>query len=431
LTRSLRILFVRPADGTALDSALRFASPRELSDQLPVDLLRLASAVKLCSPHRVFVHDARRGEGGRSLRSVATLHDPDVSIVQLHPALLADGLEATRAVRHSGRPLVIGTGPLVDLWPEGARRIPELDGLLPTTGHGALLDALARLARGAPARELAEALAGPPGPPPDGPVPTERKLLDYAGYRCVPGRWPGTPAHVRRRPDKGRWAATTIPLHDEDGRALGPGEVLDEMAACDLIGIRWQALVPGTGRAPLPLDWWHDLLEVLRIAAGRAPASRQVRASMAPAVTRRTSLGDLRSLGIVAIDLGDVDPGDPEGVEQALQAGRACRRAGLEASATVLLGRPGYALDEERRGLEQLRAAELRVEVGVRVHVGTVDVGAWTDQLDAPSAGFVPPGVDPGRLDLVRRTARLEQARSVRSVELPGLRERLKALFDG
>ena len=55
---------------------------------------------------------------------------------------VADGLEAARAVRHAGCPLVLATGPLVDCWAAGARRIPEVDGLLPTGAEAALLAAL-------------------------------------------------------------------------------------------------------------------------------------------------------------------------------------------------------------------------------------------------------------------------------------------------
>ncbi len=429
MPRHLRVLFVRPADRGGLDPVYRFAVPRETAGELPVPLLRLASAVKLGSPHRVFVHDARRstGRAESSLRSVAALHRPDVSVVQLHPALLADGLEAARAVRHSGSPLVIGTGPLVDLWPDGARRLPELDGLLPSRGEAGLLQALARLAGGGDARELGEALARPADTPPGGPEPTDRKLLDYAAYTAVEPGWPSSRS-ASARPDKARTAASRVPLHAADGAPLGPGAVLDDIVRCDLLGIPWQALVPDPGLPELDLAFWDDLLQVLRLA-GSKRARRRLRLAMSPAVARRSSLTDLASLDVVGVHLGAVDAGDAATTDEAKVAGRACLRAGLGATVTVLLGQPGYSLEEESAGLDRIRGAGVPVHAAVEARVGTADPNAWAVHLEAPTSGFVPPGIDPSRTELARRVNRVEAARQERPGERPGLVSRLRSLL--
>ena len=407
----------------------RFAIPREAGGELPVPMLRLASATRLGSSHRVFVHDARQATpgAGSSLRSVAALHRPDVSVVWLHPALLTDGLEAARAVRHSGSPLVIGAGPLVDLWPEGARRLPELDGLLPGGGEAGLLEALQRLAEGHDARGLAEALALPPAPPPGGPEPIDRKLLDYAAYPLVEPDWP-TERPDRSRPDKGRWAASRIPLHDASGRPLGPGAVIDDLCRCDQLGIPWQALVPGPDLPPLDLDYWDDLLEVLRLAPSDR-GRRQLRLSLPPEVARRCSLTDLASMDVVAIDLGTVEAGNVDAVDATSVAGRAALRAGLDVTVTVLLDQPGYSLEEEASGLDSIRAAGLPVRAAVQARVGTVEPDAWLVQLEAPTNRFVPPGVDPARVELARRVNRVQAARRQRPRERDGLVARLRSLL--
>ena len=408
---------------------VRFAAPREAAGELPVPLLRLASAVKLGSPHRVFVHDARRARAGAesSLRSVAALHRPDVSVVQLHPALLAEELEAARAVRYSGSPLVIGTGPLVDLWPEGARRLPELDGLLPGGGEAGLLEALARLAAGGDARDLTEALALPAGPPPGGPEPIDRKLLDYAAYPLVEPGWPAD-RPAGGRPDKGRTATSRVPLHDAGGLPLGPGAILDDILRCDLLGIPWQALTPSPGRPPLDLAFWDDLLEVLRLASSKR-ARRRLRLGMSPPVARRSSLTDLASLDVAAVHLGVVDAGDLAATDEAKVAGRACLRASLGATVTVLLGQPGYSLEAETAGLDRVRSAGLSVRAAVEARVGTVDPDAWAVQLEAPTNRFVPPGIESARVELARRVNRVEAARRERSGEGEGLVSRLRALL--
>ena len=327
----------------------------------------------------------------------------------------------------SGSPLVIGTGPLVDLWPDGARRLPELDGLLAGGGEAGLLEALNRLACGDDARGLTEALALPPRPGPGGPEPTDRKLLDYAAYQLVEPGWPvERPGHSR--PDKGRWAASRVPLHDAGGCPLGPGAVLNDIARCDALGIPWQALVPGPGLPPLDLDYWDDLLEVLRLAS-RSRGRRSLRLSMSPAVARRSSLTDLSSLDVAGIHLGTVDAGDRAATDEAKVAGRACRRARLTATVTVLLGQPGYSLEEETAGLDLIRSAGLPVRAAVEARVGTVDPDAWAVQLEAPTNRFVPPGADPARVELARRVNAVEAARRERSGDREGLVGWLRSLL--
>ncbi len=105
--RSLRVLFVRPGDRQALHPGLTFDVPRTGGDVLPVELLRLASAVKFGSRHQALVHDERHpsvaGAGpGSLLRGISRSLSPDVAVIWMHPACLADSLEAARQARHAG-----------------------------------------------------------------------------------------------------------------------------------------------------------------------------------------------------------------------------------------------------------------------------------------------------------------------------------------
>jgi len=400
---------------------------REPRGALPVPLLRLATAVLRESRHRVFVHDARMPLVGAAstLRSVAALHRPDVAIVWLHPAVLADGLEAARATRHAGSALVLGAGPLVDLWPEGARRLVELDGLLPSASRGALLAALEVVATGGDAQTLKEALASPPRP--GATEPTDRKLLDYALYRrAARGTWPDQPVHapsggLRFGPpvDKGEGATSTILLHDDSGAVLPAAAVLEEVATCDLLGIPWQDLAAAP-HLPPDAAWWRELLTSVR----RLDRSRRLRIAVDPSELPHLPLAELAECGVVAVDLGDVSAGE-ESVAAAVDAALACRRVGVEPFCAVVLGSPGYSLAEEQAGLDALRAADVAVSVGVAARPGAVDSVAWTDWIDAPSASFVPPDVGADRLVLARRLRRADGGGAVR-VDGAGLRARFR-----
>lgn len=433
-SRVLRALFVRPADANALDPALRFAIPREPRGALPVPLLRLATAALRESRHRVFVHDARMPRSGAesTLRSVAALHKPDVAVVWLHPATLTDGLEAARAMRHAGSPLVLGAGPLVDLWPEGACRLVELDGLLPSASRGALLAALEVVSVGGKADALREALGGPVRPGASEPV--DRKLLDYAVYRrAVRGDWPMQPERpssgfLRFGPpvDKGQGAVSGVPICDDAGEVLPVEDVLLDLAACDLLGIPWQDLALSVGPDPTE-GWWEELLAGVR----RLDSTRHLRIGASPAQVPRLPLLELAEAGVVAVELGDVDPGD-DPVEAAVAAAHACGRAGLAVSCSVVLGSPGYSLSEEQAGVDALRAAGVDLTLGVAARPGASDPVAWTDWVDAPSASFLPPGVDPDRLTLARRHRRVHAARAVRVDGGAGIRARIRrALSSG
>jgi len=409
--RTLTTLFVRPAARLELSSTYRFAIPREDAETLPLGLLRLASVVKFGSPHQVAVHDARIEPGGnRALRSVATIFRPDVAVLWLHPATLGDGLEAARAVRQAGCELVLGTGPLVDLWPEGAGRIPELDGLLPSAGSSTILSALDAVASGRGSQELGGVLASVSEARSD--LPVDRKLLDYARYRRgtgAPWPWP-----VRTSVPAGRWkrafrrrhsiqSVSPVFLHGEDGQPLSPQTVLDDIRGAVLLGIQNFDLVPRPLCLPPGGAWLAEFLPGLRQEDGGAKSPLRLRLAIDPLALDDVPLLDLPTLGVVAVDLGEVTAGDDASLDSVLLAAAACRRQKLEPTGTLVLGRPGYAPDLEVRGLERAVGERFPTAAGLEVRPGTVDAAAWGDWLDAPSPAFEPPGLDPDRIALAQR----------------------------
>jgi len=406
--RPLTLLFVRPAARGQLQRALRFPIPREGGDVLPVRLLRLATAVMRRTRHRAVVHDSRqvRPDGDRTLRSAAALHRPDIVVIDLHPATLADGLEAARAARLSPETLVLGTGPLVDLWPDAARRLPELDGLLPTAGRGPLIGALSADRPVASAGFLSD-LSGPPLAF-EREDPVDRKLLDYARYRSTPGpTW--VPPKASRSPldlDKGRGAASGVPLLDDLGATLAVASVLDDVRSCDLLGIPWLDLRASSA----PAGWWAELLAELTESA---TPRRRLRLAPGMARVRGLSVPDLKAAGVVAIDLGDLAAGDGSQVAEAVATAGVFAAAGLAVSACALLGRPGFSPSHERGGLHELAGAPLTLDVGYSVRPRT-EPGPWLDWLEAPSPSFVPPEVDPASMQLVVEARRRRRPRSGR-----------------
>ena len=380
--RSLRVLFVRPGDRQGLHPGLSFGVPRRRGDVLPVGLLALASAVKFGSGHRALVHDQRHPDISRhgpagSLRGLSRALQPDVAVVWLHPALLADGLEAARQARHAGCSTVLGAGPLVELWPSAAGRVLEVDGLVESTaGLLAALDVIE--ARGG-AVDLAQALALPT----DQLWPLDRKLLDYAAYRGVAGpRWLPTGRSKPPNSDKGRFAASEVRLS---------GDALADVNECRLLGIRF---VDGVG--PGGDDgWWASFV------AGLSGGLR-LRLEVAPSRLRRLSLSELRRGGVEALSLGSLGAGEVDSVEDACGIATTAQRAGFAMGVTAHLGVAGYSADVEDRGVHRLRAAGLSVEVRVPIKP---DGGRWGDYIDAPSAGFLPPGLDPARLAAVDASA--------------------------
>ncbi|MEE2827832.1 MAG: hypothetical protein VX498_01475 [Myxococcota bacterium] len=436
--RTLDTLFVRSAAQRALPSEFRLGVRREGERELPVQLLRLAGAVKYCSRHRVAVHDARLPEDSseRSIRTAAAVHRPDLAVVWMHPALLADGLEAARAVRQAGCPLVLATGPLVESWPEGARRIPEVDGLLPTGAQAALLAALEAISTGQDSRAFGVALQLSPEEDAGVTGTIDRKLLDYAAYSQPSEFWPPPqlppPSRVLRignESDKGRYAASSVPLRHSSGGTLGAEEVLSDMAACDLLGIPWQEL--RASRSPISdRAWWEELFSALRMERDRQTAARRLlNLQLPPGLVRSLPLVDLRSLSSLMVNLGDVVAGDPEAVDEAIAAARACRRAGLATTMTLLLGEPGFSLSHEETGLRKVERAGLDLDAQLRVDIGAVDESAWSSWLEAPGPVFVPPGLDPDRHSLTLRFRRTQRAKRQ---ERPSqtISRQLKRLFD-
>lgn len=415
-TRTLDVLFVRSASNRALPLEFRLGTRRERGSESPLGLLQLASYAKYGSRHRISVHDARAPENSsdREIRIAAAVHRPDVAVVWMHPALLADGLEATRAVRHAGCPLVLGTGPLVDSWPEGARRIPELDGLLASRDVERLLAALEVISSSGSARSLAEALSHETSVAPSPECPLDRKLVDYASYSETAPGWPPPqlppPSRVvglGTESDKGRFAASRIVMGDMAGTLHPPDRVLEDLGGCDLLGIPWQELRTAPEWPDPDRAWWEELLALLRSRrdAGRTVPSR-LRLQVHPRVARSLPLVDLRSLAVQSIDLGDVGAGDPEAVDEAIAAARACRRSGVEPSMTLILGEPGFALSDEERGVRQVEQAGISLDAQLRLHIGSVDGAAWASWLEAPGPDFDPPGLDPDRHRLVLRVRR-------------------------
>ncbi|HCP47684.1 MAG TPA: hypothetical protein DIU15_16705, partial [Deltaproteobacteria bacterium] len=370
------------------------------------------SVVKFGSGHRVAVHDARTEPGGnRALRSVAAIFRPNVAVLWLHPATLGDGLEAARAVRQAGCELVLGTGPLVDLWPDGAGRIPELDGLLASAGSSTLLSALDAVAEGAGSQELVSVLASSPEALTD--LPVDRKLVDYARYsKGVAPPWPSVaPVDLSR----GRWKQAllrrTLPqsgvspvfLHAEDGQLLPSQVVVNDIKSSTLLGIRTFDLVARPGCSPPGGSWLDEFLRTLSPTGGAVQSSLCLRLPVDPAKVDDIPLLDLPALGVVAVDLGEVTAGDEMALKAAIGAASRCRRRDLQPTGTLVVGRPGYGPEVEVRGLERAVGERFPTWAGVEVRLGTVDPGAWGDWLDAPSPGFRPPGVDDERTALAQR----------------------------
>ncbi len=411
---------------------LRFARPRQPASTAPYGLLELASSVKFRSPHRVLFHDARVEAGGnRALRSVAALSRPDVAVLWLHPAFLADGLEAARAVRQAGCELVLGAGPLIDIWPEGASTLPELDGLLPSALGTCLRAALDLVVAGGDAKSLQEALA-----PRDGVAgeacEVDRKLVDYAQYSSGwGGTWIPSPAGAKRGlgvPSAPAEACTVVLLHREDGELLEPSQVLDDLVACRLLGIPNCDLQPRGGCDRPDIEWIEAL------AAGLALLSEEMlpprlRLATVPETLGRLPLDVLQGRGLVALDFGSAGAGDAQALDDLLFAGAAAMRRGLEATGSLLVGRPGYSVAADQRGLARAIEAGFPQEVACEVQIGSLRVPAWADWLEAPGSDFLPPGTTSEHLALVARGRQALGAGSTRPGSLAGLGTRVRQLL--
>jgi len=376
--RVLRVVFVRPAATPRLPSLFVHPDPVDPADVLPVELLRLATTVKLGSPHRVFVHDARRDKAGnRATRGVVTVHRADIAIVQLELSLLGDGLEVARAARDGGANLVLATGPLVRRWPDAVAGMPEFDGVLDPGGAPSLLELLTRAsADELDAQGISEVLAQSPSPPAADARGVDRRLLDYAAYRCAHR---GRPSPVGRRVDKGRWAASPVLLEDETGHLCSADVVADDLRECALLGIPHLALRAGAER---PTQRW--LLDVLPVGG----TARVV----APAPAKEPgSLDELKERGVWALDLGGFAVGAPDTVRWAGEWVSAARSAGL-----LVLGRACFGLhggDAEEEGLAAVQewGVPLDASLVVAVPPQREALQEWLGWLDAPRSGFRPP----------------------------------------
>jgi len=307
---------------------------------------------------------------------------------------------------------------MVDTWPAGARRVPELDGLLGSTAATELLGALDVIAAEEPALNLSKALT--PGPAnEDLGSRLDRKLVDYATYTASPEGWPPVqlppPSRVvglGHGSDKGRSAASRVVLDSLTGNALDPAEVIADIGECELLGIPWQELRPSPGCNQHDTAWWEELLGLLR---GNRQQDRPIpswrRVQIRPNVVRSLPLAEFRSLSIDNIDLGDIGCADADAVEDAIAAIRAIRRAGVGSSLTAILGGKGSAVAGDERGLRSLASSGALLDAQLQLDIGIEEPAAWSSWLEAPGPDFVPPGTDPERLHLVERTQRERRQR--------------------
>jgi len=411
---------VRPDDAQALSPTYRFEIPRDDGFALPGRLLRLATGVKLGTQHRVTVHDARNDpEGNRSLRSIVKVIAPDLCVLWLHPATLEDGLEAARAVRQAGGSVIVGTGPLVDLWPDGACRIPELDGLLPGQSAAGLGSALAVLASGGTGQAFIEGLSQQPG---SGLCrePLERKLLDYAVYSCsADSLWPPLRSDAvgrLRRLALPKAAARPRPpislvlLHDESSEPVDPDDIIADIASCALLGIRQLDLAAAPEGPALDAPWFASLFSRLARYRAEAPFSFQLRVPLSPPLLQEMGFERLHAAGVESVDLGTVNGGDPEALTAAIRAAESCKEAGIFPTGVLLLGCVGYDLEEDRQGVARAIRAAFPSTAGVDVRIGSVDTARWADWLDAPGMDFHPPGLERERLVLADRARQALQS---------------------
>ena len=136
------------------------------------------------------------------------------------------------------------------------------------------------------------------------------------------------------------------------------------------------------------------------------PSPLRLRLALAPMAFDEVPLVDLPTLGVVAIDFGEVTAGDEAALESAIVAASACRRQRVEPTGVLVLGRPGYAPELEVRGLERAVGERFPTAAGIEVRLGTVDLSSWVDWLDAPSPSFQPPGLSDERIALAERAHR-------------------------
>lgn len=304
---------------------------------------------------------------------------------------------------------MLGTGPLVDTWLDGARRLPEIDGLIGSNAAAELLAALEVIAIEGSAGSLAGALRGSEARSASPEWTLDRKLVDYATYTASPEGWPPPQLPPPSRllglgvtSDKGRFAASRVVMANLNGALLSPEDVVSDMRSCALLGIPWQELCPApAGPSPEPA-WWNALFALLRSSPGIGRTVRtRLRIQTNPSVVRTFPMSELRSLGVSSMDLADVRCSSSEAVEEALAAGRSIRRAGLDCSLTALLAGTGGSGTEEELGLRSLLRSSARVTPRIEVQVGTEDAAAWAAWLEAPSPRFVPPGIPPQTVRLL------------------------------
>jgi len=324
---------------------------------------------------------------------------------------------------------------MVDIWASGARKLPELDGLLPSTGTSQLLAGLEVISRGGSALELSRTL-GAEAPSLHFPRCLDRKLVDYAAYSDVSGGWPPThlppPSRllgIGAESDKGRFAASRVTITTTSGAPVEPQEVLEDIGECELLGIPWQELRPSWGCSSHDTQWWRELLGLLQQRTpGRREVPTQFRLQLRPKLARSLPLSDLRQLAIVSIDLGEVACSRPDEVEEALAAARATRRSGITASLTAVLATsPGLSVEDEERGLRQLRSAGVQLDAYLRINREELELREWSSWLEAPKPNFHPPGVHPEKLHLVETVLREKHRRESSAPRAQALGRRLKA----
>ena len=323
---------------------------------------------------------------------------------------------------------------MVAVWPSGARKLPELDGLLPGNATTQLLAGLEVISRGGSGLELSDTLKSK-----ESSVHLarclDRKLVDYAAYIDVSGGWPPThlppPSRllgIGAESDKGRFAASRVTITTLSGTPVDPQETLQDIGECELLGIPWQELRPSWGCSSHDTQWWKELLALLQQRPpGRREIPTQFRLQLRPKIARSLPLSDLRQLAVVSIDLGEISCSRPDEVEEALVAVRATRRSGITASLTAVLGTsPDLSVEDEERGLRQLRSVGAQLDAYLRINTEELELREWSSWLEAPKPNFHPPGVHPEKLRLVENVLREKERRETSAPRAQALGRRLK-----
>lgn len=373
--------------------ALILSSNRECFPEpvFPVGAVYVASALKR-EGVSVRVFDAgRHGRPLQALRKEIADFRPDVVGLSLrnldnaaYPATLcylSEHIELMRAVREMTRAPVFLGGSAFSISPEGLIRLLSADG--GATGDGE--DGMARLCRGESHRILHGALADL------GSVGVTREIAGifhgFRGYRTI--------GVQTARGCPFRCVYCTYPLLE--GRVVRtrtPEAVADELAFFRRDhGKRDFFFVDSAFNA----DQTHMARVCEEIVARRLPI--RFSCYLEPKMSDASLFGLLARAGCVAADFG-IDTGSPAmllslgkgfTVGEIRAASLACRKAGIDACHSLILGGPGEnseTLRETVRLMDELRPRAVVAMTGIRIYPGT------GMESIAREEGVIPPGDD-------------------------------------